>query len=215
MAINKNERVLVFLSHVASGQNDFLYQFIEASGRDTVENLLGDEYDTIVKLYGANATLAKLIARLTTQGARASIKRIDLIVMLHGKTGKLVFYDGSSKSSVVKTEIKALNLESKLRLAYSTACYGDSHSKDFLSAGFDSAIGSKKVNANAAVEVAPLLALWRLNFKLSACLAPTVAPTPAADYAATLYGQANDTDWKNDVNSTKVLRGNKNLRIST
>ena len=98
---------------------------------------------------------------------------------------------------------------------YSTCCFGDSHSADFIAAGFDSAIGSKKVNANAAVEFGPLLSLWQFDFKLSDCLAPTIPPTPAADAAASLYGQTANTSWKNAVDSTKVLRGNPNLKIST
>jgi hypothetical protein len=98
---------------------------------------------------------------------------------------------------------------------YSTACFGDSHSADFIAAGFDAAIGSKAVNANAAVEFGPLLGLWQFDCKLSDCLAPTILATPAADAAAKLYGQTWDTTWKDDVDSTKVVRGNSNLKIST
>jgi hypothetical protein len=159
--------------------------------------------------------LPKLISALTQQGARSSIKRIDLLVMLHGNPGKLVFHGGKKNSSAVRDQIKALNLQSKLRLVYSTACFGDSHSQHFIAAGFDSAIGSKKVNANAAVEFAPLLSLWQFDNKLSDCLAPTIPPTPPSDAVATTFGHANNTSWKNDVNSTKVLRGNNNLRISS
>jgi hypothetical protein len=35
------------------------------------------------------------------------------------------------------------------------------------------------------------------------------------DTIAKLYGQAADTSWKDDVDSTKVIRGNSNLKIST
>ena len=167
MSISKNERVLIVINHIASGDTDYLYRFIEEGARGTIQATLGDDYAKIVKLYDDNATLAKLIAALKTEGAKNSIKRIDLIVMLHGSPGKIVFKGGSKNSSVVKNQIKALNIQTKLRLVYSTCCFGDSHSADFIAAGFDSAIGSKKVNANAAVEFGPLLSLWQFDFKLS------------------------------------------------
>ncbi|MGB9367259.1 MAG: hypothetical protein WCE79_14725 [Xanthobacteraceae bacterium] len=215
MAINRADRVLIVLNHIASGDTDYLYRFIEESGRGTVQATLGDDYAKIVKLYGANATLEKLIVALRTEGAKAAVQRIDLIVMLHGSPGKIWFNGGKKASSVVKNQIKALNLNPKLRLVYSTCCFGDSHSADFIAAGFDSAIGSKKVNANAAVEFPQLLSLWQFDFKLSDCLAPSIPLTSAADAAARAYGQLFNTSWKNEVDSTKVLRGNPNLKIST
>lgn len=215
MSVSKNERVLIVINHLASGDTDYLYRFIEDSARTTIRTILKDDYAKIVKLYATRATLARLVAAIRREGAKTSVKRIDLIVMLHGHPGRLVFYDGSEDSSAVKDQIKALNLGTKLRLVYSTCCYGDSHSKDFIAAGFDSAIGSKKVNANAAVEFAPLLSLWQFNAMLSDCLAPTTLPTPAADAAATLYGHTMNTTWRNDVDSTKRLRGNQNLQITT
>jgi hypothetical protein len=144
-----------------------------------------------------------------------AIRRIDVILMLHGSPGSIYFYDGPKASSAVRTQIAALNLGPKLRLLYSTCCYGDSHSADFISAGFDSAIGSKKVNANAAVEFGPLLGLWQWNVELRHCLAPTVRPTPAADAVASAFGHATNKSWKSEVDSTKVIRGNRRLKIST
>jgi hypothetical protein len=215
MSISKNQRVLIVINHIASGDTDYLYRFIEEAARSTIQATLGDDYARIVKLYGANATLGKLTTALSTEGAKNSVKRIDLIVMLHGGPGILVFKNGDKESSFVKSQIAALNIQAKLRLVYNTSCFGDSHSADFIAAGFNSAIGSKKVNANAAVEFAPLLSLWQFNVKLSDCLSPTVPPTPAADAAARAYGQVANTSWKNKVDSTKVLRGNANLKIST
>jgi len=215
MSISKSQRVLIVINHIASGDTDYLYRFIEEAARGTVQATLGDDYARIVKLYDANATLAKLTTALGTEGAKSSVKRIDLIVMLHGSPGVLVFKNGAKESSLVRSQIAALNIQAKLRLVYNTSCFGDSHSADFIAAGFDSAIGSKKVNANAAVEFAPLLSLWQFDFKLSDCRAPTVLPTPAADAAAKAYGQAANTSWKSKVDSTKVLRGNANLKIST
>jgi hypothetical protein len=215
MGINKDERVLIAISHLAKGDTDYLYRFIDAAGRGTVESTLSDDYAKIVKLYDANATCAKLIAALNREGAKNSVKRIDLIVMLHGYPGRIIFKDGSKTSILVRDEISALNIRPKLRLVYSTCCYGDSHSADFIAAGFDAAIGSKKVNAGSAVEFAPLLSLWQFDNKLCDCLAPSIPLIPSSDAATTFYGRLTNMPWKDDVDSTKVLRGNANLRMST
>lgn len=215
MTIEKKDRLLIVVNFLASGDTDYLYRFIESAGRRTVETVLGDDYVRLVKLYGANATRAKFVAAVRREGAKAAVKRIDVLLMLHGNDGRVVFHDGAVRSSALATELAALNLRSKLRLMYSTCCYGDTHSADWLSAGFDTAIGSRKVNANSAVELAPLLSLWQFNFKASECLAPTVAPTGPNDAVARAYGQANGLSWVNDVDSTKVIRGNADVRIST
>jgi len=215
MPTEKPNRSLVVINYLASNSHDHLYRFIEESGRGTIQATLGDDYRKIVKLYGSNATLTKLINALRTEGAKSYIHRIDLIVMLHGSPGKLMFKDGTKSTSVVRDRIKELNLAGKLRLLYNTSCYGDSHSKHFLEAGFDSAIGSKKVNANAAVEFPVLLSLWQFNNTIQQCLAPSIPLTGPADAAARAFGHLTNAVWKNDVDSRKVLRGNKNLRITT
>lgn len=80
--------------------------------------------------------------------------------MLHGLPDKLVFADGGVKTPALAGEIKALSLAEKLRLVYSTACFGLSHADDFVKAGFTAAVGAKAVNANAAAEFPLLLAQW-------------------------------------------------------
>lgn len=215
MAIDRQHRVLLIVNHLASGDTDYLYRFIESAGRATVETTLGDDYASLVKLYGGNATRARFVAALRREGAKAAVKRIDVVFMLHGSPGEVGFHDGDADTGALAADIAALNIRSKLRLIYSTCCYGDSHSADWLSAGFDTAIGAKKVNANAAVELAPLLSLWQFNFKASECLAPTIPPTGPNDTVARAYGRANQLSWAGDVNSSKVIRGNANVRIST
>ncbi|MDT8999403.1 hypothetical protein RQP53_09010 [Paucibacter sp. APW11] len=215
MSIEKKDRVLIVVNHLTSGETDYLYRFIEGAGRATAEATLGDDYVRLVKLYGGHATRADFLAALRAEGAKASVKRIDVLLMLHGEEGRVVFHDGSAKTSTLAGDISALSLRGKLRLMYSTCCFGDSHSADWLSAGFDTAIGSKKVNANSAVELAPLLSLWQFNFKVSECLAPTIPPTGPNDEVARIYGRAHNLGWKDKVDSSKVVRGDANLRISS
>jgi len=215
MAIAKQDRVLIIVNHLADGDTDYLYRFIESAGRATAETTLGDDYVRLVKLYGGNATRAKWLAALRREGAKPAVKRIDVLLMLHGSPGSVYFHEGGARTDALANDIAALNLRGKLRFLYSTCCHGDSHSADWLSAGFDTAIGSKKVNANSAVELAPLLSLWQFNFKVSECLAPTIPPTGPSDEVARAFGRANILSWKDKVDSTKVIRGNANLRISS
>jgi hypothetical protein len=215
MSIDKANRVLIVVNHLASGETDYLYRFIESSGRASVETILGDDYAQLIKLYGGNATRSRFVTAIRREGAKAAVKRIDVVLMLHGSPGKVYFRDGGVKTKDLAVELAALGLGGKLRLMYSTCCYGDSHSADWRNAGFNTAIGSKKVNANAAVELAPLLSLWQFNFKVSECLAPTIAPTGANDAVARAYGQLNHLSWVNEVDSTKIIQGDANLRISS
>jgi hypothetical protein len=215
MPTEKPNRALVVINLLAKNSYDYLYRFIEESGRGTIQATLSDDYRRIVKLYGSNATLSKLIGALRDQGAKSYIHKIDLLVMLHGLPGELDFKDGRKATSLVRDKIKDLDIAAKLRLVYNTSCYGDSHSQHFLAAGFDTAIGSKKVNANAAVEFPVLLSLWQFNKTISQCLAPSVPLTGPADAAATAFGHLTNATWKNKVDSRKVSRGNKNLRITS
>jgi hypothetical protein len=215
MSITRQDRVLIVVNHLSSGDTDYLYRFIETAGRATVETTLGDDYARLVKLYGGNATRARFLAALRREGALAAVKRIDVVLMLHGGRGLVEFRDGDARTDALAGDIAALNLRGKLRLMYSTCCYGDSHSADWLSAGFDTAIGARKVNANSAVELAPLLSLWQFDVKIGDCLAPTVPPTGPNDEVARAYGRANRLSWRNEVDSSKVIRGNANLRISS
>jgi len=104
--------------------------------------------------------------------------------MLHGSIGSIVFSEWPVAFSQLGNQIKALNIQSELRLLCSTCCHGDSHSADFIAAGFDTAIVSEKVNANAAVEFAPLLGFRQFEVKLADCITPMTFSTPVTDAAS-------------------------------
>jgi hypothetical protein len=220
MPVQKNQRALVVLCEVDNGvPQDFkwLYKFIEGSGRSIVESELADDYIDFQKLYNQDATKDKLLNTLKTFSAKPIIKEIDLIVMLHGNNNRLVFHEGGVNVSALSADIQSLNAGSKLRMVYSTACFGYSHTDEFVSAGFSAAIGAVGVNANAAVEVSVFLKLWSWGWRLRDALA--AAETPAtrlpADAAARAFGAATDATWKNEVNSDKILRGNGDIKIDS
>jgi hypothetical protein len=219
MSVTKNERAVVVISDLTElpPEKDLLYTFIETAGRAVCESLLKGNYVEYVTLYDASATKANLIQTLQAIGANATVKAIDLIVMLHGRKNQLGFNGGHSNTKTLATDIAALNLSDKLRLVYSTACFGSSHNDDFRKAGFSTSIGARKVNTNGAVELPVVLQLWTSGQKIKDSLAVGENPFTrnAADAAAKLFADLNDLSYKNDIDSDKVLAGSGQLTINS
>jgi hypothetical protein len=219
MSVTKDERAIVVISELTSRppEKARLYNFIEISGRSLCESILKDDYVDYVTLYDDSATKANLIQTLQAIGAKVTIKAIDLIIMLHGSSGSLGFYGVNGTTATLASEIAALNLKNKLRLVYSTACYGSSHNADFLKAGFSTSIGARKVNANAEVELPPLLQLWARGYSIKDALSVGENPLTrqAADTAARLYAHRKNLSYKDDINSDKVLLGDDQLTINS
>ncbi|HEX9000679.1 MAG TPA: hypothetical protein VGB07_12310, partial [Blastocatellia bacterium] len=138
MSVNRNQRVLLVVNQLTQGvpqDQRRLYNFIESSGRGTVNSILEDDYSDLVKLYDQSATKDGLLSALQRIGSQTSVQAIDLILMLHGSPERLYFHNGVYQAATLAAEIAALSLRAKLRLVYSTACYGASHTDDFLRAG--------------------------------------------------------------------------------
>jgi hypothetical protein len=213
MSIGKNERALLVVSNmVIYGRSDlkWLYQFIEFSGAALADMILRPRYQTYHKLIGAAATKSAFIEAIASLGADDSVKAVDVILMLHGFDGVLCFADSESHSVILADEISALNLKSKLRMLYSTTCYGKSHAIDFVAAGFQTACGSIATNANAATEYPTVLTMWAAGSKLKNAIAAgdlSLTRQPQ-DLSAKAMGFA-------DANSTKEIIGNGNITIKT
>ncbi len=220
MSINRNQRVLLVVNQLTQGvsENDrWLYRFIENSGQGTVRGILADDYRELVTLSDQSATKERFLNALQTLGAQPTVRAIDVILMLHGTTNHLFFHNGVYQTAVLAAEIAALSLSAKLRLAYSTACYGASHTDDLVRAGFTTAIGAVGVNANAAAEFPVLLQLWSVGWQIKDALAAGESPLTRfpADEAARIYARTNNAPWADEVNSDKVLRGNDRIRITS
>jgi hypothetical protein len=219
MSVTKNERAVVVISDLTElpPEKDQLYTFIENAGRAVCESLIKSNYVDYVTLYDASATKANLVQTLQAIGAKPTIKAIDLIVMLHGRTNQLGFKGGHSNTKTLATDIAELNLNNKLRLVYSTACFGSSHNDDFRKAGFNTSIGARKVNTNAAVELPVVLQLWISGQKIKDSLAVGENPLTrdTADAAAKLFADFNNLSYKDDIDSDKVLAGSGQLTINS
>jgi hypothetical protein len=200
MLVQKTQRALVVVNEVDQSSGDFqwLYTFAEAAGRADVELTLRDDYGDLVTLYDANATSKKLLDTLKTVAGKSTIKQIDLFVMFHGNKNTLAFaHDEKVDMSDLKVGIKDLNIANKLRMVYSTACYGSTHIDEFVSAGFSAAIGSVAVNANGAVEFPIFTKFWSWGWELDDALGMTVPVRQFADDAATAFGRLTNRTWQN------------------
>ncbi|HEX8246657.1 MAG TPA: hypothetical protein VF599_00610 [Pyrinomonadaceae bacterium] len=219
MAVTKSARALVALinvqDHVPRNVR-WLYQFIDASGA-AASDLLAINYGRYVKLYGKNATRTRFFNVLKDLKKDDSVRAIDVLVMLHGLDKKLIFVDETYDTEQLAADIKALDLSNKLRLLYSTACYGFSHTGDFVNAGFSAAVGAKKVNANAAAEVPVLFTMWARGARLRRAVAAGESPITRlpADEVARWFGRINKTAWRDDVDSDKVIIGNDGITIAS
>jgi hypothetical protein len=220
--ISREQRALLLVSQLTQGipeNQQWLYRFIEAAGRSVSEITLKDDYapDQYRALLDDMATSDNLLATLAELGARSDILAIDLLVLLHGSPDRLEFQDRSWFAPDMAAELAGLGISPKLRLIYSTACYGATHNDDFLQAGFKTAIGALKVNTNSAFELPMLLNLWALgkNIKDALRLGDKPATRKLADEAAKAFGRASDAPWVKEVNSQKLLSGNAALTIET
>jgi hypothetical protein len=219
MAVTKSKRALVSIINVQDNvaQNvKWLYQFIDASGA-VASDLLANGYGRYQKLVGGNATRRRFVNALDNLGKDPSIEAIDVLVMIHGLDKKLVFVDGFCDTAALAAEIRGLDLSNKLRLLYSTACYGLSHADDFVDAGFSAAVGAQKVNANAATEVPVLFMMWADGFRLRDAVAAGEMPATrlASDTAARWFGRINKTSWRDEVNSDKEIVGDEQITIES
>jgi hypothetical protein len=163
------------------------------------------------------ATSGNLLDTLAEVGAMPGIQAIDLFVLLHGSPDRLEFHDRSWFTLDMANKIAALGLDPKLRLVYSTACYGSTHNDDFIRAGFRTAIGALKVNTNSAFELPMLLNLWALGVSVRDALrlGDKPATRKLADEAAKAFGRINNAHWVKEVNSHKLLSGNAEVTIET
>lgn len=212
-AVTKDERALIVVSELKTFGDPklaWLYQFLEASGVVMAQTMLGGKYKKIVVLSGSAATRTNLGTKITQLKNDSTIKAIDVFVHLHGSSGKLWFANGSTTSSSLKTYIASKGAQSKLRIFYSTACYGKSHAQDMVDAGFDAASGAVGVNANSSYEYPAIMGKLATGstFKQAIDFGNNPAMRATHDNAAKLAGFPQ-------ANSFKVLRGNNSETLTS
>jgi len=162
--ITKAERVAIVVVELATHapkDRRFFYEFVEAAAHAETKNRIKPLYGKVILLSGVEATLKSLQQAVETAAAATTVKAVDLFLHLHGSPGGLSLRDGHYSTAKLGDTLRATKgLSEKLRALNSTACWGSTHLKDFLAAGFKVASGSRKVNANGAHDTPTFLNLW-------------------------------------------------------
>ena len=211
--IGKENRALLVVVNLSSwGVKKYqkLYEWLDDNAIALSKLILKSQYREVKTLSDDDVYVADFIEMLQALAEDDEIKAIDVFLSLHGEEGKLLFDDGRIRTRDLSSRIKALGIENKLRLCYSGACYGATHAQDFVNAGFRVASGALGVASNGAFDFPFQLASWAMNeiyehavragnFKLGIAI---------SDTAARAMG------FK-DVNSKKVIYGDKSTRITS
>lgn len=174
---------------------------------------LGLRYGRRVRLCGRAASQGAFLAAVQALAARDDVAAVDVIVNLHGLPGGLVFADGLAATAALAPALRAAG-RGKLRLAYSSACYGESHGLDLIAAGFAAAVGARRVNTTGATEFGLFVLLWGLGAPVARAL--SAADHPAlrrpTDAAARVLLRA--LGERGEVDSRKVVAGDRAVRIT-
>jgi hypothetical protein len=219
MPVSREDRVLVIVNCLAEhGDSRFrrLYRFIERAGVSVARRYLSSHYRLVSVLKDQEATRAGFLSLLGNLAADQRIRAIDLFFQLHGLNGKVRFSDQWVFTSRLSEEIRQAVSGNCLRLVYNTSCYGDSHSADFLKAGFKVSVGSLKVNTNAATEYPVFCRLWRGSGLFRSREVSVAEIMRRADRPLLRRIQ----DWLagryfRDADSKKNIRGNGAVTIAT
>ncbi len=218
------QRVLVQLVTLASSapaRERVVYRSIERGAELMGWRYLRREYRTRTLLHGPQATLDGLAGALAAASAEPDVAAVDLLVNPHGTSAKVWFADGFVDSHEVCTAIRDRldpQQRRRLRAAFSTACYGMSHTDAWLRSGFAVAVGSRGIYADGITSLPRLLHGWSSGATVEAA----VAEANAADRrrwqdaaAAHYYRRTGREAESRAVDSERVVDGARSMVIST
>jgi len=213
MSVKRQGRVLVVVANLTTHGRKTLkwvYRCVDAGAMGVPNLVLWARYRSIVELTGPNATVDSFVDTLDRLARDPRTQAIDVLISLHGTQRGLWFAERWVATAQLGDRIAERNLEYKLRLLYSTACYGANHAPDFVRAGFCIASGAIGVNANGAHDYPAQLIAWGLGLPYRRALdwGNRRALTRLFDRLA------RQVDFE-DVNSLKLAVGKGNTRISS
>ena len=213
MAVKRKQRVLLVVANLTThGREDlaWVYKWLDANSLNVATFLLGALYRRVYTLTGDEVTVDNFVGQLERLAANPKTKAIDVLINLHGWKGKLWFVEGPIKVKRLADLIAEVHVEHKLRLLYSTACYGASHALDFVRAGFRVASGAVGVNANGAHDYPTQLLYWAMGATYKSALAAGNNKLITSVYDKL----ARKFDFE-DVNSKKIAVGRKKTKITS
>ncbi len=220
-------RELVQITYLSDGITDpaerFLYQFIESGSNGLVDLHLANSYRRIHRITGNQATLANLVSKLDLAASRSSTLAVDLIVCTHGGSRNRIFFKDSGERGTTGTAVKDAivnglsdSRRAKLRMLFSTACFGNSHTRSWIQAGFKVASGSEGIYADSQASMSPFMNAWSQEKTFEECIKKANdgdIGNVADNLAKEFYRVKNMPDAANEVNSNRLIRGNQLIRI--
>lgn len=216
--INKEQRILYIINCLAEHGDKRLarlYNFIELAGVDLAKFFLGSQYRSLHIIKGNEASWASFLNGFRKLKTEEKVKAVDLFFQMHGKPSAVRFIDRWLSLRKMGEELSQVADPNQLRLIYNLSCYGDSHAEMFLAAGFKASVGALKINSSAAIEYPTFCRLWAksgidsgkmLSLHEIVCRSDRPTVRQLQDSIAKRYF--------NDVDSTKVIRGNEFIKIS-
>lgn len=221
--VSKQQRELVIISPDLS-QGDAteraLYDVIEWGGVGLGVVTLGTKYRTVHLLKDAGATRTAFVSKLRDVTARTTTRAVDVIFLSHGLDEEVLLADGGMTVGAIRDSIVqrlTVAQRGKLRMLFSTACFGASHRAAWRGAGFKAVSGSRLIYADSAASYSPFLSAWGLGatFQASVAAANLAGGFSAWDSVAKAWLRSrNYTDWRR-VDSFRLTSGNTGLTIGT
>jgi len=203
VTIDRDRRAALVALRLSDGGIEklkWLYRGLELGGAREAKQILAPGYREVALLSGPALTGDGLVAAIKRLTASEDIDAVDVILVAHGLNGRLQFSQGD-----------VCSVAPKLRLLYSSACFGATHAQQFLGAGFSTVIGALEKNTTGLSEFRRLLRAWVGGATAGAAL--DLADRPAQrwfwDTAAKVAGRLKR------VNSRKQLGGDPGITIAT
>ena len=223
-AVTKAQREVVILSPGLAQGNALersFYNFVEFNAIALATATLGTRYKTVHIVQGAAATRAGLANTLNEIASRTTVRAVDLVFITHGLTTEVVLHDKRWTMAEVRDRIRSgltLADRAKLRMVFSTACFGASHRTAWREAGFKTVSGSREIYADSAASYLPFLSTWALGGTFAASVtAANVAGVPSGwDLAASAWYLSKGKPVEaSQIDSFRVTSGSTGLTIGT
>jgi hypothetical protein len=223
-SVSKQQReAIIFITNLSQGNNleRSFYDVVEFAAGALGQASLLPNYQKVTTIQGSGATLAALRNALKTAANKSTIRAVDLIFVTHGLSGEVLFADGRKTMDQVKAAIidnLTAAQRGKLRMIFSTACFGSSHRTKWRDSGFRTASGSQGIYADSALSYPAFLGSWVIgtNFSTAVGVANAADPFRVSDNAAKAwFNSKGRQDLANQVNSNRVISGTGSLTINT
>lgn len=222
--VTKAQReVVVFSPGLAQGTalERAFYEFVEFNAIAIATATLGTRYNTVHIVKGTAATRAGLANTLNEIASKATIRAVDLVFITHGATAEVVLADDRWAINEVRDRIRTgltVADRAKLRMVFSTACFGSSHRPAWREAGFKTVSGAREIYADSAASYLPFLSAWALGGTFGASVtAANVAGVPSGwDLAASAWYLSQGRPVEaSQIDSFRVTSGSTGLTIGT